>query len=101
MAARVSDIRPVAKLFVGRIPWFLGNEEVKGYFAQFGRIRRCWMPFNKETGFHKGFSLIGFSSKEGLDNALQKSSHIIEGVQIHVSLQQPRFSRKDTRQDEK
>ncbi|KAG6932806.1 SRA stem-loop interacting RNA binding protein, partial [Chelydra serpentina] len=42
------------------------------------------LPFDKETGFHKGFCWVGFSSEEALCNALQKESHSLEGVKLQV-----------------
>ena len=43
---------------------------------------------DKETGFHRGFCWVGFSSEEGLNNALQKDLHMIEGAKVkrNVSL---------------
>lgn len=37
---------------------------------------------DKETGFHRGFCWVGFSSEEGLSNALQKDLHMIEGAKV-------------------
>lgn len=39
-------------------------------------------PQDKETGFHRGFCWIGFSSEEGLNNALQKDPHVLEGAKV-------------------
>uniref|UniRef100_A0A803TQB1 SRA stem-loop interacting RNA binding protein n=1 Tax=Anolis carolinensis TaxID=28377 RepID=A0A803TQB1_ANOCA len=57
-------------------------DDLREYFAQFGTVRKCLLPFDKETGFHKGFCWVGFSTEEGLKNALQKDSHILEGVKV-------------------
>ncbi|XP_008588477.1 PREDICTED: SRA stem-loop-interacting RNA-binding protein, mitochondrial isoform X1 [Galeopterus variegatus] len=60
--------------------------ELREHFAQFGHIRRCIVPFNKETGFHRGMGWIHFSSEEELQNVLQQESHIIDGVKVNVFL---------------
>ncbi|KAG9328422.1 hypothetical protein JZ751_014007, partial [Albula glossodonta] len=63
-------------------------EEVKEYFAQFGQIKKCILPFDKETGFHRGFCRIGYITEEGLHNALQREAHVIEGSRGGLRLTQ-------------
>lgn len=41
---------------------------------------------DKETGFHKEFCWIRFSSEEGLNNALQKYPHVLEGAKVKLTL---------------
>uniref|UniRef100_A0A8C8RWP9 SRA stem-loop interacting RNA binding protein n=1 Tax=Pelusios castaneus TaxID=367368 RepID=A0A8C8RWP9_9SAUR len=88
-----SGARGPFEIFVSRIPWFLAGRELKEYFAQFGPVRRCSLPFVKETGFHKGHCWIGFASEEGLSNALKKESHILEGNEIEIRQLQSTFAR--------
>ena len=40
---------------------------------------------DKETGFHRGFCWIGFTTEEGLNNALQKDPHVLEGAKVAVT----------------
>ncbi|XP_030299071.1 SRA stem-loop-interacting RNA-binding protein, mitochondrial [Sparus aurata] len=72
------------ELFVSKIPWTVAGKEMKEYFGQFGAVKKCLLPFDKETGFHRGFCWVGFSSEEGLSNALQKDLHMIEGAKLQV-----------------
>ncbi|XP_069321272.1 SRA stem-loop-interacting RNA-binding protein, mitochondrial [Eulemur rufifrons] len=88
MALRSSINRPVA--FVRKIPWTAASSEVREHFAQFGHIRRCFIPFDKETGFHKGFGWVQFSTEEELQNALQQENHFIDGVKLYVQAQRPK-----------
>lgn len=37
---------------------------------------------DKETGFHRGFCWIGFLTEEGLNNAVQKELHVLEGSKV-------------------
>uniref|UniRef100_A0A2I3LVB4 SRA stem-loop-interacting RNA-binding protein, mitochondrial n=1 Tax=Papio anubis TaxID=9555 RepID=A0A2I3LVB4_PAPAN len=78
VALRRNIDRPVA--FVRKIPWTAASSELKEYFAQFGHVKRCIVPFDKETGFHRGLGWVQFSSEEELQNALQQEYHIIDGV---------------------
>ncbi|KAM9148374.1 SRA stem-loop-interacting RNA-binding protein, mitochondrial [Pangshura tecta] len=90
MAATRVYPRRVFELFVSRIHWTLSSKELRNYFGQFGSVRKCMLPFDKETGFHKGFCWVGFSSEEGLQNALQKESHILDGIKLQVRRQKSR-----------
>uniref|UniRef100_A0A8C7PTF1 SRA stem-loop interacting RNA binding protein n=1 Tax=Oncorhynchus mykiss TaxID=8022 RepID=A0A8C7PTF1_ONCMY len=71
--------KKVYEVFVSKIPWTLASKEMKDYFGQFGQVKKCLIPFDKETGFHRGFCWIGYTSEEGLNNALQKDPHVLEG----------------------
>ncbi|XP_055448770.1 SRA stem-loop-interacting RNA-binding protein, mitochondrial [Psammomys obesus] len=90
MALRSSAGRPIA--FIRKIPWTAASSELREHFAQFGHIKKCTVPFDKETGFHKGFGWVHFSSQEELQNALQHENHIIDGVKIHVQAQKTKVS---------
>ncbi|XP_027428010.1 SRA stem-loop-interacting RNA-binding protein, mitochondrial isoform X1 [Callorhinus ursinus] len=84
VALRTSVSRPVA--FVRKIPWTAASSELREHFAQFGHVRKCTVPFDKETGFHRGMGWIQFSSEEELQNALQQENHILDGVKVNIFL---------------
>ncbi|KAL4656287.1 SRA stem-loop-interacting RNA-binding protein, mitochondrial isoform X2 [Arapaima gigas] len=92
--------KKVYELFVTKIPWTVASREMREYFAQFGPVRSCILPFDKGTGFHRGFCWIGFNSEEGLINALQKDSHILEGAKLHVARNKDPVSRRLTKEAE-
>ncbi|XP_057638352.1 SRA stem-loop-interacting RNA-binding protein, mitochondrial isoform X1 [Chionomys nivalis] len=105
MAFRVRAGQHVA--FVRKIPWTAASSELREHFAQFGHIKRCSVPFDRETGFHRGMGWVQFSSQEELQNALQKENHIIDGVkcffsplQIDVQAQKPKVSQGAQTSDE-
>uniref|UniRef100_A0A8C4FHI5 SRA stem-loop-interacting RNA-binding protein, mitochondrial n=1 Tax=Catagonus wagneri TaxID=51154 RepID=A0A8C4FHI5_9CETA len=78
VSLRTNVSRRVA--FVRKIPWTAASSELREHFAQFGHIRKCIVPFDKETGFHRGMGWIQFSSEEELHNVLQQENHVIDGV---------------------
>ncbi|XP_007531257.1 SRA stem-loop-interacting RNA-binding protein, mitochondrial [Erinaceus europaeus] len=90
MAARVARgaVRTVA--FIRGIPWTVSAGELRQHFAQFGHIRRCNLPFDKDTGFHRGLGWVQFSSEEELNNVLQHDKHVIDGVKLMVLSQRPK-----------
>ncbi|XP_053553336.1 SRA stem-loop-interacting RNA-binding protein, mitochondrial [Bombina bombina] len=79
-----AQVKKVFELFVSRIPWTVANKEVKEYFTQFGTVKKCLLPFDKETGFHRGYCWVTFAAEEGLLNALQKDTHLLEGGKLQV-----------------
>ncbi|XP_041514265.1 SRA stem-loop-interacting RNA-binding protein, mitochondrial [Microtus oregoni] len=86
--------------FVRKIPWTAASSELREHFAQFGHIKRCTVPFDRETGFHRGMGWVQFSSQEELQNALQQENHIIDGVKIDVQAQKPKVSQGAQTSDE-
>lgn len=83
-ATAAASSRKVFEVFVSRVPWTLASKEIKEYFGQFGPVKKCLLPFDKENGFHKGFCWVAFSTEEGLENVLQKEVHLIEGTKLQV-----------------
>ncbi|EHB01248.1 SRA stem-loop-interacting RNA-binding protein, mitochondrial, partial [Heterocephalus glaber] len=82
VALRTNFTRRVA--FVWKIPWTATVNELRKHFTQFGHIQKCILPFDKETGFHKGMCWIYFSSSEALQNAVQHENHVIDGVKVNL-----------------
>ncbi|XP_053330552.1 SRA stem-loop-interacting RNA-binding protein, mitochondrial isoform X2 [Spea bombifrons] len=79
-----AQARRAYELFVSQVPWTIASRELKEYFSQFGTIRKCLLPFDRETGFHRGYSWVAFTTEEGLQNALQKDTHLLEGAKLQV-----------------
>ncbi|XP_047651536.1 SRA stem-loop-interacting RNA-binding protein, mitochondrial [Phacochoerus africanus] len=98
LSLRANVGRPVA--FVRKIPWTAASNELREHFAQFGHIRKCIVPFDKETGFHRGMGWIQFSSEEELHNVLQQENHVIDGVKLHVQAQKRKALQGDQTSDE-
>ncbi|XP_061756338.1 SRA stem-loop-interacting RNA-binding protein, mitochondrial [Nerophis ophidion] len=91
--------KKVYQLFVSKLPWTVTSKEVKEYFGQFGHIKNCALPFDRDTGFHKRFCRVGFSSEEELNNALQKEPHILEGSKLQVQKDQRPFKSMKTQEE--
>ncbi|XP_043119765.1 SRA stem-loop-interacting RNA-binding protein, mitochondrial [Puntigrus tetrazona] len=101
MASTAASGKRVLELFVSKVPWTVATRELKAYFEQFGQVKKCQLPFDKESGFHKGICWIGFRTEEGLQNALQKDPHIIEGAKLQVQINRKTFSvRKSNKEAE-
>ncbi|NXH98923.1 SLIRP protein, partial [Pachycephala philippinensis] len=79
--------RRLFDIFVAEIPWTVSSKELKEYFSQFGSVQRCQLPFDRDTGFHRRYCWIKFSTPEEVQNALQKDSHILEGSKLTLKQQ--------------
>ncbi|XP_037992767.1 SRA stem-loop-interacting RNA-binding protein, mitochondrial [Motacilla alba alba] len=79
--------RRLFDIFVAEIPWTVSSKELKEYFSQFGSVQRCQLPFNRDTGFHRRYCWIKFSTPEEVQNVLQKDSHILEGSKLALRQQ--------------
>ncbi|XP_072193170.1 SRA stem-loop-interacting RNA-binding protein, mitochondrial [Excalfactoria chinensis] len=86
----VRQSRRIFDIFVAEVPWTVSSKELKEYFSQFGSVQRCQLPFDRNTGFHKRYGWIKFSSPEEVQNVLQKDSHILEGAKLTLRQQQSR-----------
>lgn len=71
-------------------PWTVASSELRKHFAQFSHLKLCNVPFDRETGFHRGMSWVQFSSKEELQIVLQQENHINDRAKIHVQAQKPK-----------
>ncbi|KAL0969843.1 hypothetical protein UPYG_G00233080 [Umbra pygmaea] len=94
-----TSTKKIFELFVSKVPWTLASKELKEYFGQFGQVRKCLLPFDKETGFHRGYCWVGFTSEESLLNALQKDPHILEGATLQVQRNRKVFAGQKTNKD--
>ncbi|NXR37155.1 SLIRP protein, partial [Zosterops hypoxanthus] len=79
--------RRLFDIFVAEIPWTVSSKELKDYFSQFGSVQRCQLPFDRDTGFHRRYCWIKFSTPEDVQNVLQKDSHVLEGSKLALKQQ--------------
>ncbi|XP_071963189.1 SRA stem-loop-interacting RNA-binding protein, mitochondrial-like [Antedon mediterranea] len=84
MASGRQAARKAYEIFVARLPWTVGPEELRGYFSQFGNVRNVNVPYDMKTGFSKGFGLVQFQNIQDVQNVLKQDVHILEGKKVHV-----------------
>ncbi|XP_020496923.1 SRA stem-loop-interacting RNA-binding protein, mitochondrial [Labrus bergylta] len=94
-----AQTKKVFEIFVTKVPWTISFKEMREYFGQFGQVKRCMIPLDRATGFHKGYGWVGFSSEEGLNNALQKDPHTLDGAKLQVQRNRRPFTDQKTNKD--
>ncbi|NWS45938.1 SLIRP protein, partial [Probosciger aterrimus] len=82
--------RRLFDIFVAEVPWTVSSKELKEYFSQFGSVQRCQLPFDRDTGFHKRYCWIKFSTSQEAQNVFQKDCHILEGAKLTLRPQSRR-----------
>lgn len=85
MATAQGAFRSVAqKLFVGNLPWTVGNTELKMYFSKFGHVSTASVVYDKNCGLSKGYGFVTYSTRDGFNSAANKQHHDLEGRQLQV-----------------
>lgn len=62
---------PVKKIFVGGLDINLTEEDVKTFFARYGKVESIELPFDRTKGVRRGFCFVTFDSEESVDRAVQ------------------------------
>ena len=81
-------------VYIGHLPHGFFEEEIKGYFAQFGKVMRVRVARSKKTGNYRGYGFIEFADKdvaqiaaETMNNYLMFNKilkcHVIPKEKIH------------------
>lgn len=80
----------VKKLYIGKLPKEINEEELKVYFEQFGKVKDAFLSSVKFApllnGFpqHKGYGFVTFEVDEDANKAVKHKSHVIKGTNIFV-----------------
>ncbi|XP_018916520.1 SRA stem-loop-interacting RNA-binding protein, mitochondrial-like [Bemisia tabaci] len=82
-------------LYIANLPWTVGNQELKKYFSQFGKVKWQNVIFSKQDGFSRGFGFVSYESQEALDNVFRKSRHVLEGNLLKVQTREVDIPERD------
>jgi len=58
------------KLFVGGVPWAVGDDELRDGFAKFGEVTDAKVITDRETGRSRGFGFVTFAKREDGQKAI-------------------------------
>ena len=78
-------VRHSYKLFVGNLPWTVGQKELQTYFSKFGHVATSAIVYDKQLGFSKGYGFVTFSSSDAYNSACNQNSHFLEGRVLTVT----------------
>lgn len=58
-------------IYVGNIPYSVSEEELSEVFAEYGTVKRVYLPTDRETGRMRGFGFVELSSDSEEDAAIE------------------------------
>jgi len=74
----------VKKIFIGGIRDNVDEASLKEYFAEFGSVTLCEIPYDNEQQRPKGFAFVTFDDFDPVDKLVAKRHHQINGVRCEV-----------------
>jgi len=84
------------KLYIGKLPWEINQEELKAYFEKFGTVEDAFLPTVSKyaslvNGYpvHKGFGFITYVNEEDANKAALHKNHFIKNEPISVRKAKP------------
>ena len=79
-----------SKVYVGNLPFSVGQEELKELFAEFGEITEATIISDKFSGRSTGFGFVTFATKEEAEKAVaEMNDKEMQGRQLKVSIAKP------------
>jgi RNA recognition motif-containing protein len=74
------------KIYVGNLDYKVYEEELKTFFAKFGKIDEVRLIKNTRTGRSKGFAFITFSAAQDAAQALSGHGQTLKGRSLVVRI---------------
>ena len=82
------------KIFVGNLPFSIGETELNDLFAQKGAVDSVTLMRDKDTGRSRGFAFVEMPSEEEAQKAIKElNAFAIEGRNLTVNEARPKVER--------
>ncbi|NWR52987.1 SLIRP protein, partial [Regulus satrapa] len=79
--------RRLFDVFVAEVPWTVSSSESASQLSSLTAAGARRRRRDRNTGFHRRYCWIKFSTPEEVQNVLQKDSHILEGAKLALKQQ--------------
>ena len=97
MGTRMTQME-TKKLYVKNLDWNLTEEQVQGFFAQFGEIASIKLPLDKFKR-RRGFAFIEYAQESSADKAIAEANgKSIAGTEREMSVEMARVEDPATRE---
>lgn len=81
-------------IYVGNLPYSIGDKELENLFSEFGAVSDSKIISDRDTGRSKGFGFVEMSNQaEGEEAIKQLDGKEIEGRNIKVNVAKPKTDR--------
>jgi RNA recognition motif-containing protein len=82
-------------IFVGNLPFSLGEAELKALFEQKGKVDSVTVMRDTETGRSRGFAFVEMASEEEAAKAIQElNAYSVDGRNLTVNEAKPKVERR-------
>ncbi len=73
------------KLYVGNLPWSVGDSELNALFSEFGTVQSASVVMDRETGRSRGFGFVEMSQPEAQEAMAKLNGHTVESRELRVN----------------
>lgn len=83
-------------IYVGNLSYDVTQEDLKQVFADYGNVKRVYLPTDAETGRMRGFGFVEMESEEEEDSAIETLNGAQwMGREMKVNKAKPRENRSN------
>ncbi|KAI8529669.1 hypothetical protein RHMOL_Rhmol12G0242500 [Rhododendron molle] len=84
------------KIFVGGIPTFFTEDELKEYFSSYGSVAEHQIMIDRDTGRSRGFGFVTFESEDTVERIFSDGkTHELGGKQVEIKKAVPKRAGSD------
>ena len=73
------------KMYVGNLPWSVGDSELNELFGEFGTVESASVVTDRESGRSRGFGFVEMGQSEAQQAMAKLNGHTVEGRQLKVN----------------
>jgi len=93
---RRPEVATEKKLYVGNIPYSMGDDELKELFESVGKVKSAQVIQDRNTGRSKGFGFVEMDSSSAAQTAIEEmNGKDINGRSLTVNEARPKVDRPD------
>ena len=73
------------KMYVGNLPWSVGDSELNDLFAEFGTVESASVVTDRESGRSRGFGFVEMAQSEAQQAMAKLNGHTIDSRALKVN----------------
>ena len=81
------------KLYVGNLPWSVGDAELNELFAEFGAVESASVITDRESGRSRGFGFVEMSQSDAQAAMAKLNGHMLDSRELRVNEAQAKSRR--------
>ncbi len=73
------------KIYVGNLPWSVGDAELNELFAEFGTVESAAVVMDRDTGRSRGFGFVEMAGNEAQQAMAKLNGHTVDSRELRVN----------------